>query len=140
MWYLNKGGLYEFRRQPTLTLCAMNGIEKAFADYFKPWSPVLPEAVTAEEEPGVFVGQGWHIRYVFGSDEQGEYLDFLGSHRMTNQRHVRLRAGGEVEGLPTIREMFVYGGTEEDRQRAEAEYFAYNRQVGEMLREKGLMD
>lgn len=118
----------------------MDKIEKAFADYFKHWSLVLPEGATAEEEPGVVVGRGWHIRYIFGNDEQGKYLDFLGSHRMTNERHVRLRASGEVEGLPAIQEWYVYDGTEEDRQRAEAEYFAYNRQIGEMLRQKGLMD
>ena len=117
----------------------LSEIEKAFADYFKHWSLVLPEGATAREEPGVVVGQGWHICYIFGSDEQGKHLDFLGSHRMTNERHVRLRAGGKVEGLPATRDFYVWNGTEEDRQRAEAEYFAYNRQVGEMLREKGLI-
>ena len=118
----------------------MNRIEKAFADYFKPWSLVLPEGATAKEEPGIVAGQGWHVRYIFGSDEQGTYLDFFGSHSMTNDHHVRLHASGEVEGLPTIQEGYVWNGAEEDRQRAEAKYLAYNRQIGEMLREKGLMD
>ena len=118
----------------------MDRIERAFADYFEPWSLVLPEGATAEEKPGIVVGQGWRVRYIFGSDEQGKYLDFLGSHRMTNERHVRLRASGEDEGLPTVQEGYVWNGTEEDRQRAEAEYLAYNRQIGKMLREKGLMD
>ena len=86
----------------------LSGIEKAFADYFKHWSLVLPEGATAKEESGVVVGQGWHIRYVFGSDEQGKYLDFLGSHRMTNERHVRLRASGEAEGLPATQDWYVW--------------------------------
>ena len=93
-------------------------------------SLVLPKGAAAEEEPGVVVGQGWHIRYIFGSDEEGKYLDFLGSHRMTNQRHIRLRASGEVEGLPAPQEWFLWNGSEEDRQRAESEYLAYNRQIG----------
>jgi hypothetical protein len=119
---------------------ARSAIETLFADYFKHWGLELPAGAVERKEPGEVRGEGWTIRYVFGSDERGDYLDFLATHRMTNERHRRLRETGEAEGLPSPWDFYAYDGTEPDRRRKEAEYFAHNRQVYDLLREKGLMD
>ncbi len=85
---------------------------------------------------------GWSITYIFDEDEQGKYLDFYASHRMTNPRHCRIRENGELEGLPGYREMYSYpeNATEEEKKKAEEEYFRHNRKVGEELRRKGLIE
>lgn len=118
----------------------MDAIETHFAADFAPWSLTLPPGVTEARTPGCVEGSGWRIRYVFGSDEGGDFLDYLASHRMTNARHVRLRATGETEDLPCTHEMFAWDGTPEAKVQAEAEYRAHNRRIGEMLKRKGLAD
>ena len=45
-------------------------------------------------------GAIWHL---FGSDDRGGYLEYYASHRMTDDRHVRLREDGSVEHLPAMR-------------------------------------
>ncbi len=118
----------------------MDAIEEQFAADFATWDLTLPPDATAARTPGCVEGSGWRIRYVFGSDDGGDYLDYLASHRMTNARHVRLRATGEAESLPCYHEMFVWDGTPEAKARAEAEYRAHNGRIGEMLKRKGLAD
>ncbi len=118
----------------------MDAIEERFAADFAPWALTLPPGATEARAPGLVEGSGWRIRYVFGSDDRGNYLDYLASHRMTNARHVRLRAAGEAESLPCTHEMFAWDGTPDGKARAEAEYRAHNSRIGEMLRAKGLAD
>ncbi len=74
---------------------------------------------------------------MFGSDEKGEYLDYYASHRMTNDRHVRIHAGGEEEDLPTIQEGRLCSQDPTEDKRLEAEYYAENQRVAELLHEKG---
>lgn len=117
----------------------MSSIEELFAACFEPWGLTLPDGAIGRSEAGLVAGSGWHVRYVFGADERGDYLDFLASHRMTDQRHVRLREGVEPEDLPALQEMYSHAGTEADRRRARQEYVDYNREIGALLRAKGLM-
>ena len=65
------------------------------------------------------------------------YLDYYASHRMTDDRHVRLREDGPAEHLPTIHTFLVRSRNPEEDARLEAEYLEHNRRVGRMLREKG---
>ena len=116
----------------------MTEIERLFAEQFRPWGLVLPEGATERGEPGDTEGAGWSVRYVWGDDDRGRYLDYVADHRMTNQRHVRLRETGETESLPAVHDGYVSDGTEADRRRAEAEYVARNRRVYAALRRKGL--
>ena len=74
---------------------------------------------------------------MFGSDEKGEYLDYYASHRMTNDRHVRIYASGEQEDLPTIQEFRLCSQDPEEDKRLEAKYYAENQRVARLLQEKG---
>ncbi len=98
----------------------------------------LPPGVAEACAPGLVDGAGWRIRYVFGRDDRSSLLDYLASHRMTNPLHGRLRATGEAASLPCTHEMLARDGTPESKERAEAEYRAHNRRIGEMLTRKGL--
>ena len=65
-------------------------IEERFAEYFANWDIRLPEDATQLEEPGLIQEGGWTIRYVFDDDAGGSYLEFYATHRMTNDRRVRI--------------------------------------------------
>ena len=66
---------------------------------FETWSIELPEEAVENRQRGKIVKSGWTIGYLFGTDEAGDYLDYYASHRMTNDRHVRLYADGSSKGL-----------------------------------------
>lgn len=115
----------------------MRSIEERFGRTFAHWGIALPTEDVKERRRGKIVGGGWAIWYLFGSDERGGYLDYYASHRMTDDRHVRLREDGSAEPLPTIRTFLIRSGDPEEDARLEAEYLEHNRRVGRMLREKG---
>ncbi len=77
------------------------------------------------------------IWFLFGRDDDGVFLDYYACHRMTNDRHVRIREDGSTELLPTIAEFRMCSEDPEEDARLEAEYFARNREVHEMLERKG---
>ncbi len=116
----------------------MNNIEAAFAEDFGSWNIRLPPEATGLKQPGKITKAGWNIRYVFGED----YLDYYAEHRMTNPRHERIHSDGRREGLEAPSDMYVIpeGADESTLQRAQEEYYAYNRRIHSELRAKGLMD
>lgn len=81
---------------------------------------------------------GWAIWYLFGSDEKGDYLEYDASHRITNDRHIRIYSDGLCEGLRAIREFRLCSIDPQEDSRLEDEYFAENQAVSRMLEEKGL--
>ena len=89
------------------------------------------------------VQRGWTIwtRFDIGAGDGREHLDYYAVHRMTNDRHVRLYADGEEEGLPAMAEGYVIrqGATETERKEARRKYFAHNRAVERLLVEKGFV-
>lgn len=105
-------------------------IRSRFARYFAHWGIELPERAVAERKRGELLQAGWSVRWLLGSDDKGEYLDFYARHRMTNDRHLRLHENGEVTGLEALWDPLVPVGKE-------AEYYARNRRVGRMLKAKG---
>ena len=58
-----------------------------------------------------------------------------------NDRHVRLYADGDEEGLPAMAEGYVIpqGAIETEREEARRKYFAHNQAVEELLDEKGFV-
>ena len=56
---------------------------------------------------------------------------------MTNDRHVRIYADGICENLPAISEFHLTSEDPEEAARLEAEYFAENQKISQMLEEKG---
>ena len=115
----------------------MNAIESLFNATFAPWSIYLPPDDVANRRRGKIVKAGWAIWYLFGSDEKGEYLDYYASHRMTNDEHVRLYAGGQEVGLPSIQGFRLCSQDPDEDKRLEAEYAAENQRIARLLEEKG---
>ena len=99
----------------------------------------MPDDSLANKTCGEINEAGRTIQFLFGTDDKGEFLDYYATHRMTNDRHVRIYADGETVDLPTVSDMIVYpkGSTPEDEKRIEADYYAENRRVAELLKAKG---
>ena len=112
-------------------------IESRFNRDFANWDICLPPEAIASRRAGRIVENGWTIWYAFGSDNGAEYLDYYASHRMTNDRHVRLYIDGRVEGLEAISEMYVTSDDPDEAAQAKADFHARNRDVQRMLDEKG---
>lgn len=117
----------------------MKQITKVFAEYFENWNITLPSEAVEKRVLGKIQSRGWTIQYQFGSNDSGEFLDFYASHRMTNDRHVRIYETGEVEYLPAFQDFMVYpaNASEDQKRQIEAEYHEHNRTVDEELRRKG---
>lgn len=117
----------------------MNEIEKIFNLHFANWDIQLPLEDIAQRRAGTIQKAGWTIRYLFGTHEDSEYLDYYAVHRMTNDRHVRIYADGRKEGLEMPREFIAYrkDADAEERGQAENEFRAHNSGVYEALRAKG---
>jgi hypothetical protein len=85
--------------------------------------------------------RGWHITFRVVPDDAGSpSLEFYATHRMTNDRHVRIWADGYLEHLDAIHELVGYDhpkvpGSEEA---AKEEYIRHNQMVAEQLRAAGL--
>lgn len=84
--------------------------------------------------------RGWRIRFRVVPDDAGSpSLEFYATHRMTNDRHVRIWADGYLEHLDAIHGFFGYdpkvSGSEET---AKQEHLKHNRMVAEQLRAAGL--
>jgi hypothetical protein len=125
------------RDQQALELLPMDEIESQFNAMFAHWRIWLPPKDIAQRRRGKIVRAGWAIWYLFGSDASGEYLDYYASHRMTNDRHVRIHADGRNEWLPSIEEFYLFSADPEENARLEAEYFAGNQRVAKLLEDKG---
>jgi len=113
-------------------------IKAQFDADFTAWKIRLPARDLKARRPGRILKAGWAISYVFGRDEQGEYLDYYASHRMTEDGHVRLRDGARGESLPTIGGLRIVSPDPVEDARLEAEQVARNREVARMLDAKGL--
>lgn len=104
---------------------------------FETWRIELPKEAAENQRRGKIVRSGWTIWYLFGRDEAGDYLDYYASHRMTNDRHVRLYTDGSSKGLNSYRSMRrVSNDPEEDRQ-LENEFWEHNERVSRELESKG---
>ena len=97
-------------------------VERRFAQYFANWDIRLPTGAVEFEEPGWVRQCGWSIRYVFGNDADGSYLEFYATHRMTNDRRVRVHGSGQMKDLEALSTMFGYDPkVPGDRERAARE-------------------
>ena len=115
----------------------LDQIESAFNRAFDHWDICLPPEAIASRQAGRIVKSGWTVWYAFGADDGGEYLDYYASHRMTNDRHVRLHADGRVEGLEAVIDMHVVPEDPEEAAQAQADFYARNRAVRRLLDAKG---
>lgn len=115
----------------------MGKIEWRFGRTFAPWGIALPPEDVEARRPGKIVASGWAVWYLFGEDERDGYLDYYASHRMSDDRHVRIRESGRTESLPTVRAFRILSQDPGEDARLEAEHLGHNRRAGRLLREKG---
>lgn len=97
-----------------------------FNRYFANWNIVLPSDAEERYSRGRIRSRGWSIKFAFGEDGDGKFLDFYAGNRMTNDRHMRLRENGDAEWLSAYPDVLV---------RASQEYVD---SVTELLEAKGL--
>jgi hypothetical protein len=114
----------------------MKIVEEKFNTRFARWEIVLPTEDFAQRMHGKILKGGWAIWYLFGSDENGEYLDYYAEHRMGGE-HCRIYVNGEKQSLPTMQEVFrVTGDSVADTKEKEA-FFKHNQGVSKLLVNKG---
>jgi hypothetical protein len=116
-------------------------IEVVFYTTFQNWGIKLPRQALESRARGEINERGWQIKYTFGKNERGEYLDYYATHRNTNGRHVRIYADGDNEDLISYQEFVVYpeNASEGDKAEIEKSYQEHNQQVTEVLEEKGFL-
>jgi len=122
---------------PGIESAPMDEIEAQFNAAFAHWNIRLPPEDIAQRRRGKIIEAGWAIWYLFGSDAEGEYLDYYASHRMTNDRHVRIGASGRCEAFPSIQGCRLASEVPGDDVRLEAEHDAKNQSVAKVLEAKG---
>lgn len=89
----------------------------------------------AVRQPG---GSGL-LRYAFGDDDRGPYLEFYSFHRVWGDSHCRIYESGEVQALATLQTaIFPTGDTEKDKRQVGQQNEA-NRQLLEQLDAAGLL-
>lgn len=115
----------------------MKNIEIMFNESFSHWGIRLPPDAVEQRKRGKIMQAGWAIWYLFGSDENGEYLDYYASHRLTDDGHLRIYADGSCEGLPALNDIRQSSEDPDEDARLEAEYNAENQKVSNILDEKG---
>lgn len=77
-----------------------------FNKRFEHWGITLPPDAEQRCPIGTIVSRGWTIKYRFGGDQDGKYLDYYAAHRMTNDTHLRIRANGDTDSLPAYPDGF----------------------------------
>ncbi len=116
----------------------MNLIGDTFAKHFAHWEIVLPEENIKNRRGGYIQHGGWLIQYCFGKDENDmEYLDYYAAHRMTDDSHIRIYDDGKKESLPSLTSMYLVSDDPVKAKQLKDKYEEHNRQVVELLNEKG---
>jgi hypothetical protein len=115
----------------------LSHIKLTFAQTFGFWGISLAEDVVAHRRRGKICKAGWVVWYLFGSDGQGEYLDYYSAHRMTGDCHTRLYENGRREDLPSLCEFCLCSDDPEEDARLKAAFYEKNRKVAAMLETKG---
>jgi hypothetical protein len=107
-----------------------------FAETFEHWGFTIPRHHLERRTPGFISRKGWLVQYCFGEDERGRYLDYYGAHRMTDDWHVRIRADGTTEDLPSLGGGYFYARPEDEKE-ARRKAAERNRAVAQALVDKG---
>ncbi len=108
-----------------------------FNKFFSRWKITLPNDIESRMERGQIVQQGWTIKFLFGEDRNGKFLDYYAAHRMTNDRHVRIRSDGTQQLLPALDGMIARYEDPEKDARSKKEWIEKTKRVWKMLEEKG---
>ena len=115
----------------------MRRVKEIFDQRFQNWNIELPAEALEARRRGKICIRGWAIWYLFDEDDQGGYLDYYSSHRMTDDSHVRIYADGTIASLPAVQGFRRGSNDPEEDARLDAEYRAENQRVVAMLEAKG---
>jgi hypothetical protein len=117
-------------------------LEGSFERIFEPWDLQLPESGVIARRGGSLQQKGGsgRVRYVFGRDEEGEYLEFYAFHRIAGDRHARIDESGKVTDLSVLRTMHLIDPDRpEITARNEREMRERNQALLQQLEEAGLL-
>jgi hypothetical protein len=114
-------------------------IAGAFDETFARWEIALPRGAVERGEPWTIQREGWTIRCIFGADEDGSYLEYYATHRMTSDSRYRIYASGRTEERDAIWEMFMWDPKKPgDQARERKEYADHNARIADELKLLGL--
>jgi hypothetical protein len=99
----------------------------------------IPENSIDKRKSGCFEKDGWLIQFCFGKRDGKEYMDLYGSHRMTNDRHLRIYEDGSSEDLPAFPDLgYPYDPNDPGDKKKKEEAFKKDiNEIKELLNEKG---
>lgn len=112
-------------------------IKSLFEQRFYRWEISIPDEDMKLRRRGKIEKKGWTIWYLFGVGEEGEFLDYYASHRMTDDEHVRLHFSGKREVLPALVQIRLTSSDPIEDARLKEEYLAENKRIATLLEEKG---
>jgi hypothetical protein len=108
------------------------GYFRGFGESFARWSIELPPRAAGDR--GSIAKAGWSINYRYLTENGEERLYVFASHRMTNDRLLRIDRSGDVELVDACREFYSV-----NEPGAEQEYFEANRRFYEQVEALGLL-
>ncbi|MDO9355840.1 MAG: hypothetical protein Q7T55_19235 [Solirubrobacteraceae bacterium] len=98
-------------------------MQRTFAEYFAAWGLFLPDEAIASRSAGYLLGKGWSVRWRWvDGDGDDATLEFLASHRMTNERWQRIAPDGALSKIDVPFEAMVFPPDAGDEQRAAIEH------------------
>jgi hypothetical protein len=81
----------------------MEKILQVFADYYGKQGIALPEEAVQDRGGGVIEqDRGWIILFVFGAENEQEYLELYAMHRMSGDIRRRIYSSGDVVNLDAL--------------------------------------
>ena len=119
----------------------MSLIKEQFEKHFEAWGVELSDDAIANKTPGSSrqkEGSGL-VRYVFGTDPKGDFLEFYSFHRIWGDSHGRIYESGELEHLDTLATMYIVSDDPEETERNKNEMHEHNLQLRDDLEGSGLL-
>jgi hypothetical protein len=107
-------------------------IAAAFRDEFAHWGLTLPSEPAVS---GTIHRSGWTVNYRFMTEGEERCLYYFASHRMTNDRLVRIGANGESRTIDSCQEFYLAEDPD-----AKRKYFEHNRLFYDRVRALGLSE
>lgn len=125
----------------------LNLIQKNFAEFFSYFGHTLPEENVRLRQRGQIGGEddgdygyGDVVRYLFGRNERGEYLDFYCRHRTAGDQHWRIFEDGGTEQLEVPTSWRSSSKDPEEDARLQEAFYTENTRIYKLLRNKGFED
>lgn len=113
---------------------ALPRIRAEFARAFRLWEITLPEENVEQRKSGFIGKDGWGIKFIFGIENDVEYLEYVCGHRMLyGEPHVRIFESGEIEQLES--ESHCYNPNDPEK---ELKMKTQDERIRQELKQKGL--